>query len=231
MRICVVYGGISTERDISIMTGKNVVEKLDRSKYEVVELVINEKKDIFKLVDMDIDFCFIALHGKFGEDGICQAVLESLDIPYYGANTLSSAICMDKDFTKMVAKRAKVKTAKWWVVERSDSFKYKKKYGRLIVKPNSGGSSIGVSFVENQEQLDKALELVFSMDRYAIIEKVVKGIEISVPIINGNVYPTVRIEALMENILTIHLNMLMVVQRNMCINLIKKYKEKLMNIL
>lgn len=104
-----------------------------------------------------------------------------------------------KTLQKWLLKRAKVKTAKWWVLERSDSFKYKKKYGRLMnwKKPNSGGSSIGVSFVENQEQLDKALELVFSMDRYAVIEKVVKGIEISVPIINGNVYPTVRIEALM----------------------------------
>ena len=87
-------GGISSEREVSLNTGREIANNLDKNKYEVVPIIIDKKEDIIEKT-RDIDFAFIALHGKFGEDGIAQAVLETLDIPYSGCSPLASGICMD----------------------------------------------------------------------------------------------------------------------------------------
>ena len=199
MKICVVYGGISTEREVSIATGKEIIKELDKNKYEVYELLINKKEDIFKIKDMNVDFVYIALHGSFGEDGSIQTILETLNIPYSGANLLTSAICLDKDITKRIVKSYGVRTAKGVAIRRGEEYNFqeiKNKLGnRIIVKPNSGGSSIGVSFVETEEEFKKALELVYTMDKTALVEEVLPGTEISVPVINGKVFPTLKIEA------------------------------------
>lgn len=196
MKICVIYAGISTERLVSISTAKQIINNLDRNKYEVSELRIDKPEDVFNLKDKDIDMVFIALHGKFGEDGKVQAILESMNIKYTGSGVLASAVCMDKDMSKKIARFVGVRTANWWTVRKGETFEYDKKYEELIIKPNSGGSSIGVHFIHNQKELNEALEDIFSMDNEAIIEEVIHGEEMTVPVILGKAYPTLKIEAL-----------------------------------
>lgn len=196
LKVCVIYAGISTEREVSINTAKQIIKSLDRSKYEVSELKIDRPEDVFKLKDRNIDLVFIALHGKFGEDGKVQAILESMNIKYTGSGVLASAICMDKDIAKRIVSLSGVRTAKWNTVRKGQKFKFDERFSELIAKPNSGGSSIGVHFVSNQKELEKALEDIFTMDNEAIIEEVIHGEEMTVPIINGVSYPPLKIEAL-----------------------------------
>ena len=171
LKVGVIRGGVSTEREVSMNTGSEIIKNLNRDKYEVFDIVINSEREVFeKLENLDLDFIYIALHGIFGEDGRVQAILESLGIAYGGSGVMSSALCIDKELTKKIVET----------------------YG---VKPNSGGSSIGVSFVETEEEFKKALELVYTMDKTALAEEVLSGTEISVPVIDGKVFPTVKIEA------------------------------------
>ena len=200
LRVGVIRGGISTEKEVSMNTGKEIIKNLNRDKYEVFDVVINSEKEVFeKLKDLNLSFVYIALHGAFGEDGRIQAILESLGIPYSGSGVMTSALCMDKELTKKIVETYGVRTAKGICIregEQADFQEIKEKLGdRVIVKPNSGGSSIGVSFVENEKEFAKALKLVYTMDKEALVEEVLTGTEISVPIINGKVYPTLKIEA------------------------------------
>lgn len=196
MRICIIYAGISTEREISIKTAEQIMKSLDKDKYDICELKIDKTEDIFKIKDMNVDLAFIALHGKFGEDGRVQAILEAMNIRYTGPGVLASGICMDKDIAKRVLSTYGIRTAKWWTIRKGEEFTYPKEYEKLIVKPNSGGSSIGVHFISNQQELDEALKDIFTMDDEAIMEEVIDGDEVSVPIIDGVAYPPIKIEAL-----------------------------------
>ena len=196
MRICVIYAGVSTEREVSIKTAEQIISNLDKNKYDVVELKIDKEEDILKIKEMNVDFAYIALHGKFGEDGRIQAVLETLKIPYTGSNVLASAICMDKDIAKRIIASYGIRTAKWCTFRKGEKAIYPAEYNELIVKPNSGGSSIGIHFVKNQKELELALEDIFKIDDEAIVEEIIKGDEVSVPIIDGKVYPIMKIEAL-----------------------------------
>lgn len=200
LRVGVVRGGISTERDVSLNTGKEIISHLNKEKYEIFDIILDKKEEIiFKLKDLNLDFVYIALHGAFGEDGKIQAILETLGIAYSGPGVKASAICMDKGLSKKIVSSYGVRVSKGINIRKKEKVSYdeiKKDLGeKIVVKPNSGGSSIGVSFVKNQEELDRALELVFTMDDEAIIEEVLEGIEISVPIIDGKVFPTLKIEA------------------------------------
>lgn len=196
MRICIIYAGISTEREISIKTAEQIMKSLEKDKYDICELKIDKTEDIFKIKDMNVDLAFIALHGKFGEDGRVQAILEAMNIRYTGPGVLASGICMDKDIAKRVLSTYGIRTAKWWTIRKGEEFIYPKEYEKLIVKPNSGGSSIGVHFISNQQELDEALKDIFTMDDEAIMEEVIEGDEVSVPIIDGVAYPPIKIEAL-----------------------------------
>ena len=204
LRVGVIRGGISTEREVSLATGNEIVNNLNRDKYEVYDIVMNSEREVYeKLKDLEPDFVYIALHGIFGEDGRIQAILESMGIKYSGSGVMTSAVCMDKEMTKRIVSGYGVRVAKGISVRKGEKISFenvKEKLGeRVVVKPNNGGSSIGVSFVGNQEELDRGLELVFSMDKEALIEEILKGVEISVPVIAGKVYPTLKIEAVAGN--------------------------------
>ncbi len=200
LRVGVIRGGISTEREVSLKTGNEIVNNLNRDKYEVFDIVIDSEREVFeKLKDLNLDFVYVALHGIFGEDGRIQSILESLGIRYSGSGVMTSAVCMDKEMTKRIVASYGVRVAKGMSLRKGESISFdtvREKLGnRVVVKPNSGGSSIGVSFVENQAELEKALEIVFDIDKEALIEETLKGVEISVPVIDGKVYPTLKIEA------------------------------------
>ena len=200
MKIAVIYGGISSEREVSINTGKEIISNLDKSKYEVIGLELEKAEDIFKLRDMNVDFVYIALHGIFGEDGRVQAILDSMNIPYSGCGVLSSAMSMDKNISKLIVKNSGVRVIDGISVRKGDKINFSDLNlgDKVILKPNSGGSSIGINFATNQEEFEKALNEIFLIDDEALVERIMKGIEISVPIIQGEVFPTILIEPLKD---------------------------------
>ena len=196
MRIGVLMGGISTERDVSLETGKAIVNNINKKKYEVVPIIIYKKEDVLAKCN-NIDFAFLALHGKFGEDGSVQKILEVLNIPYSGCNALSSSICMDKDIAKKIMVSQSIKTPKWISIKSVNDIDYdyiKKIKYPIFIKPNSGGSSVATFLVEKKENVKKAVETVLLYDKIAIIEEYIKGDEITCPILNGKVLPILAIK-------------------------------------
>ncbi|CAB1250993.1 D-alanine--D-alanine ligase [Clostridium sp. MT-14] len=195
MKIGVIMGGISSEREVSLNSGKEIINYLDKNKYEVKPIVIDKKSDAFEKVK-DIDFAFIALHGKFGEDGIIQSVFETMDIPYSGCGPLTSGICMDKDISKKIFKATGINTAKWLCINSIDEidYKYLDDMGYpVVVKPNCGGSSVATSIVTEKKHVEDAVKLALDYDREIIIEKYIKGDEVTCCILNGKVLPLISI--------------------------------------
>lgn len=198
MKIGVLMGGISSEREISLLSGKEICENLDKNKYEIFPIIINSKDEVIEKVKGKVDFVFIALHGAFGEDGSVQALLESIDIKYTGSNMLTSAICMDKKQSKRIMKSENVNVAKEYIATKFKDIDidYIKKLGYpLVVKPNNGGSSIGTFLVKNEKNLENAIEEAFKYDNEVIVEEYLKGKEYTIPMLNGKVLPTLEIEA------------------------------------
>lgn len=195
MKIGVIMGGISSEREISLKTGKEIAANLDKSKYEVEQIVIDKKEDLLEKVK-GIDFAFIALHGKFGEDGTVQGVLQTLGIPYSGSGVACSALCMDKDMTKKVLRYAGVNTADWVMVKDMENIDEKavEKLGfPVVVKPNSGGSSVATSIVNDKTELEAAVKEALKYDSEVMIEQYIKGDEITCCILDGKMLPVIAI--------------------------------------
>jgi D-alanine-D-alanine ligase len=196
MKVGVIMGGISSEREVSLQSGKSIMENIDYSKYDVVEVVIDKKEDIIEKVK-GLDFALLALHGKFGEDGTVQAVLETLGIPYSGCNPLSSALCMDKDMTKKILKASNIRVAKWINVSSVDDIDYKKlkEIGYpVFVKPTNGGSSVATNLVSKEEDIKWAVEEALKWDKEVMIEEYIKGDEITCPILAGKMLPVLAIK-------------------------------------
>lgn len=194
-KIAVLYGGVSSEREVSLNSGKAMIDNLDKNKYDVIDFRIDSKDDIFKL-DKDIDLALIGLHGKFGEDGSIQAVLETMGINYSGCNPLTSGILMDKNFTKIIARENRVKTANWAIVKSVDAIDYDKidEIGYpVFIKPNSGGSSVATNLVKSKDQVESAVIEALKYDDIVMIEEYIKGVEHTSFILNGEVFPTIRI--------------------------------------
>ena len=196
MKIGVVMGGISSEREISLTSGKSIMENIDTKKYDVVPIIIDKKEDIINKVN-GIDFALLALHGQFGEDGTVQSVLQTLGIPYSGCGPLSSAACMDKDVTKSLLKAAGVRTAPWINVREGQKIDYKaiEEMGYpVVVKPTHGGSSVATFIIKEESGIENAVRAGFEWDTEVMIEKFIKGEEITCPIINEEMFPVVAIK-------------------------------------
>ncbi|MBV7274087.1 D-alanine--D-alanine ligase [Clostridiaceae bacterium UIB06] len=196
MKIGVIMGGISSEREVSLNSGKEIANCFDKNKYEVVPIVIDKKDDIFEKAK-DIDAAFIALHGKFGEDGIIQAVLETMDVPYTGCGPLTSGVCMNKDMTKMILRASGINTADWACVKSIEEIDYdyidKMEYP-VVVKPCSGGSSVATNIIKKKEDVEFAVKLALDYDTEVIIEKYIKGDEITCCILDGKALPVIAIK-------------------------------------
>lgn len=189
-------GGISSEREVSLNTGREIANNLDKNKYEVVPIIIDKKEDIIEKT-RDIDFAFIALHGKFGEDGIAQAVLETLDIPYSGCSPLASGICMDKSITKSILKTVGVNTADWFTLNSADKLDLARVDAigyPVVVKPNSGGSSVATAIVNGEKDIEEAVAEALKFDSEVMIEKYIKGEEITCCMMDGILLPVIAIK-------------------------------------
>ncbi|MGE7093803.1 D-alanine--D-alanine ligase [Lysinibacillus sp. NPDC048646] len=195
MKVGVIMGGISSERQVSLMTGEEMIAHLDNNKYEVVPIKLNDNIELIEKV-RDLDIALLALHGKFGEDGTIQGVLETMGVPYTGSGMLSSSICMDKNISKKIIRYEGIQTPDWLHISDMEELQMDEldKMGYpLVVKPNSGGSSVGVKIVYDKDSLLSSVMEVFKWDSEIIIEKYIKGEEITCSIIDGKLFPILSI--------------------------------------
>ena len=189
-RIAVLMGGTSSEREVSLMSGKNVAEALaSLGKYDVIP--VDVKDDTLDAMPKDIDAAYIALHGGWGESGGVQAALNALKIPYTGPGVLASQIAMDKVKTKMVLEMKNVPTAKWGLAN-PDTEKAPLPLP-VVVKPPCDGSSVGISKVSSEDQWKPALKLAGSDP--ILIEEFVPGREFTVAVVDGEAWPVIEIVA------------------------------------
>ncbi|SFN44075.1 D-alanine--D-alanine ligase [Proteiniclasticum ruminis] len=196
MKIGVIMGGISSEREVSLSSGREILNHINFNGYEGVEIILDTKTDIFEKVK-GIDFALLALHGKYGEDGTVQSILDSLEIPYSGCGMLSSALCMDKDLTKTVLRNHGVRTAEWFVVKNAaevtkemvEALKYP-----VVVKPNRGGSSVATFICKSFDEVVEGVKEGLKVDSEVMVEEFIKGDEITVPILDGEALPTLIIK-------------------------------------
>ncbi|WP_294404330.1 D-alanine--D-alanine ligase [uncultured Clostridium sp.] len=196
MKIGVIMGGISSEREISLNSGRSIVENINKDKYEVEAIVIDKKEDIVTKVK-GIDFALLALHGQFGEDGTVQAVLQTLGIPYSGCGPLSSAMCMDKDVTKSILQAAGIRTAPWINLTKNDEIDYNliNELGYpVVVKPTHGGSSVATFIVKEEKEIAECVAEGFKWDSEVMIEKFIKGDEITCPVYGDKMLPVIAIK-------------------------------------
>jgi len=196
MKVGVIMGGVSSERDISLLTGQEMMAHLDPSKYEAIPIEINNKRDLINKTE-GIDMALLALHGQYGEDGKVQATLESMGIPYTGSSVLSSSICMDKDVSKKLLRYEGLHTADWLIVSSLEELAEANVESLgfpLVVKPNTGGSSIGTRIVRSRDTLKAAVAEALQWDRSVMIEQWIDGQEITCSILDGKLLPIVSIK-------------------------------------
>ncbi|GEP63242.1 D-alanine--D-alanine ligase [Clostridium beijerinckii] len=196
MKIGVIMGGISSEREISLQSGKSIIENINKEKYEVLPIVIDKKEDIINK-SKGIDFALLALHGQFGEDGTVQSVLQTLGIPYSGCGPLSSAMCMDKDVSKSVLEANGIRTASWINLRKDDNIDFNKinELGYpVVVKPTHGGSSVATFIVKEDKEIENCVSEAFKWDSEVMIEKFIKGDEITCPVYNNKMLPVIAIK-------------------------------------
>lgn len=226
IKVCVIFGGVSSEHEVSLMSVKSVLDNIPTEKYDVVKVGITKRgrwlffpgpnEDIENgtwaehpdnvpcmispdrttkgLIKMDgsivtvekIDVVFPVLHGKMGEDGTIQGLLEMSGIPYCGCGVLSSALCMDKVHANIVFDRTGIPHCKWdymeqWQIDDFEEIadRLEKKLGYpIFVKPSRSGSSVGVSKVSGRDELRRAVDLALTHDDKVIFEEFVKGQEV-----------------------------------------------------
>lgn len=234
MKIAVICGGLSNERDVSITSGSCVARALRERGHKVVlvdlfygytgeygtpsELFEKEQEDLHYSVKEETpdvkrmldesngcrigsnvieickaaDICFLALHGEDGEDGKLQATLDMHGIKYTGSGYVGSAIAMNKELSKIMFRNAGIATPSGIVLEKGAE-SYEDVGFPCVVKPCSGGSSVGTSIVHSREEYDAALETAFEFESHVLVEKYVKGRELTVGVLNGKAMPVIEI--------------------------------------
>jgi D-alanine-D-alanine ligase len=194
-RVAVLFGGDSSEREISLLTGNAVLASLKRSHVDAHAFDPREKP-LTELVEQRFDRVWIALHGPGGEDGTLQGALEYLGVPYTGSGVMGSAIGMDKLRTKRLALAVGVATSPFVVLNGPPDFDHALEKLKLpmIVKPGTQGSSVGMSKVERAEDLPAAYAAAAKTDRVVFAEAWISGGEYTVGILQGKALPSIRIE-------------------------------------
>ncbi|WP_087971557.1 D-alanine--D-alanine ligase family protein [Oceanobacillus rekensis] len=208
MKIAVLYGGISGEREVSLSSGKGIMNALRDKGHEVIGVDFNPNnlEDIIKL---NVDLVFIGLHGKYGEDGRIQGLLDMMGIPYVGSGVLSSALAMDKAKAKQVFMMNKIPLAKSEVYAISKATKKEFIVNKInnaftppfVIKPNKEGSTLGLTIVTDSNQVMEAVNRAAESDDMILVEDFIKGRELTVAIIGekGNEEALPIIEIIPKN--------------------------------
>lgn len=212
--IGIIYGGISTEHEVSIMSAKSVISNLNKEKYKIKELYINKYGKWFEIIDgkkeeiynliwvlKDLDIAFPVLHGIGGEDGTIQGMLEILGIPYVGCGVFASSVGMDKIYTKILFEKAEIPQTPYVYVKNikdnyviidekfdEEEFEIKKITDKIkfpmFVKPSNSGSSVGVRKSTNIEELKLAIENAGHYDNKILIEQGIDGKEVECAVLD-----------------------------------------------
>jgi D-alanine-D-alanine ligase len=195
-KVAVLLGGTSAEREISLMSGGNVLQALREAGVDAHGFDPAERS-IFELASEGFQRVFIALHGRYGEDGTVQGALELMGIPYTGSGVMASALSMDKVRTKMIWMACGLPTPRWEVLHAgSDWAAVAGGLGLpLIVKPAHEGSTLGLTKVLQAEALPAAYELAARYDRLVLAEEFVEGTELTAGFLGEQALPLIRIEA------------------------------------
>lgn len=198
-KIGVLMGGTSTEREISLKSGKAVYESLTAAGLDTISVDIktDRRNENMRLIeDNNISCAFLALHGRFGEDGQIQEILEELRIPYTGSGVSASKLAMDKVASREVFEANGLHTPKYNEIDKA-SYQYIASNNNfefpLVIKPVTQGSSIGLSIIDRKEDLNKALDLAFQFDERVIIEEYISGREMTVGILDNMALPIIEI--------------------------------------
>ena len=197
LRIVVLRGGQSAEREVSLESGQAVAVALRKAGHRVTELDPAEV-DLRAYPWPRIDACFVALHGPWGEDGQVQEILEELGVRYTGSGPAACRLAMSKSAAKAVFEEQGIPTPLSVTVEQTESTETRQtaaaKIGYpLVVKPDAQGSTIGVTIVREPGQLTAAFELAFKYDSMAVVESYIAGREITVAVLGGETLPVIEI--------------------------------------
>lgn len=188
-KICVIYGGMSAEREVSLKSGKNIFDALKKNNKDVV--LLDAGRDLaVKLAEIKPDICFNALHGTYGEDGCVQGLLETMGIPYTGSGVAASAIAFDKILAKHVFMDSGICTPKYKIIKKGDKTP---PFMPCVVKPARQGSSVGISIVKKASDYAKAVEEAFKYDSKALAEEFISGKELTVPVMGDKIFPPIWI--------------------------------------
>ncbi|WP_163526253.1 D-alanine--D-alanine ligase family protein [Halobacillus ihumii] len=192
MKIVVLYGGISGEREVSLSTGKGIIKALQNRGHDVTGIDFNPGK-LDELLQLNVDLVFLGLHGKHGEDGKVQGLLDMLEIPYVGSGVLASALAMDKSKSKQIFANNGILTAKSKSFHR-DHYKDKSEIASeiksafslpFVIKPNQEGSTLGLSIIKEEEQIEPAIEKALLSDPVVLVEDYISGREVTVPVVGS----------------------------------------------
>ena len=191
-KIAVLMGGPGEEREISLKSGEAINEALKDNGYDVSTIVMDT--ELVGLVDklLSVDLVFLGLHGSIGENGTIQGFLDALGIIYTGSGPLSSAICMDKNISKVIAVKNNILTPKWKLYNNK-SIDHDEFNCPVVVKPNGQGSTVGLRIVHYKEELKPALDYAFKYDSSVLVEEYIEGRELTVMVLAGTAYPVCEI--------------------------------------
>ncbi len=191
MRIVVLMGGRSSEREISLKTGRAVAKGLRELGHEVIEMDLNSNTPC-KLLEIKPDKVFIALHGAYGEDGRIQGMLDILGIPYTGTGVLGSSICMRKDITKKLLEYHGIKTPRWLVPKSEEEVKAWNIFP-CIVKPVDEGSSVDLYICNGENELAEITSNLWKKGKKIMVEEFIKGKDVTVGLLKGKPLPPIEI--------------------------------------
>lgn len=196
-QIAVLMGGLSGEREVSLRTGAAVLKSLQSQGYRCHGIDVTRELAA-QLRDSGAQIAFIALHGRFGEDGTVQGLLELMNIPYTGSGVLASSLAMDKVATKKMLIYHDLPTPGFEAYRRGadiEALVARCRHFPLVVKPSREGSTLGISIVRDAEQLRRGIEEALRFDDQLLVEEYIPGREITVGVLDGVPLPIIQIEA------------------------------------
>lgn len=186
-RVALLAGGKSGEREVSLASAEGAREALEEAGYTVTQLDPADKEDLKRLIDGPFDVAFLCLHGKYGEDGTVQGLLETIGLPYIGSGVWSSALAMDKVKSKLYYEQAGIPTPPSVPLQKGGSYDVDSIVEKLgthcVVKPGTEGSALGVFIVEGAAAIGEAIEKAFDIDSEVLVERYIKGKELTVAVI------------------------------------------------
>lgn len=187
-KVGVIYGGVSAEREVSLMSGAGVHQAL-LSQGVDAHLFDTQTQSLAELAQAQFDRVFIALHGRFGEDGTLQGALELLGIPYTGSGPMASALAMDKVMTKRIWLQQGLPTPEFAVLQTAQDLEglAQRLAVPFIMKPAHEGSTVGFSRIEHAEQIQNAFQLAARFDSSVLAERFIQGRELTVPVLGSGV--------------------------------------------